>query len=445
MKNRLVSVLLVVMLLAGLIWVASSGYTLGLDDNSGASLFAVGKTTINLWYNDDSLTDYLNEVTVKYNESQNTYRVEPELKDGVDYLETINSASVNNDDDMPDIYIISNDTLGKAALAGLSATVDDPDIFADNTVFPETAVDAVTYNGEVVAYPFYFETAALLYNTDYVEELPATILDIIDFANNYNAPETVSSVFNWDVGDIFYNYYFVGDQINVGGQYGDNVDDIDIYNENAIKALQVYQQLNQYFSIDTKNCGYSSVLSDFAAGKTVFTVATSDAVNLLSQYAADGTFTGNYGVLQLPDITDSLTTRGLSVTNCMVVNGYSKEQTEANSFIRYALLENSSDFFDRTGKPLAQSNVTYSDEHMNGFSDAYTDSRPISKMRAASDFWMLLENSFAEVWDGADPNETLRTLDQQTMVQITGDDSYTVESIADPEKIDINAELTGGE
>ena len=35
--------------------------------------------------------------------------------------------------------------------------------------------------------------------------IPATIEDIKTFANNYDAPEAVESVFKWDVSDIFYN------------------------------------------------------------------------------------------------------------------------------------------------------------------------------------------------------------------------------------------------
>ena len=42
------------------------------------------------------------------------------------------------------------------------------------------------------------------------------IYDILTFANSYDAPEQVEAVFKWDVADIFYNYFFVGNYIDVG-------------------------------------------------------------------------------------------------------------------------------------------------------------------------------------------------------------------------------------
>mgnify|MGYP001117657311 FL=1 len=102
-------------------------------------------------------------------------------------------------------------------------------------------------------------------------------------------------------------------------------------------------------------------------------------------------------------------------------------------------------FFDLTGKAPAAAGYSFSDEHMNGFYDAYTDSAPITKLRSASNFWMLLENTFSQVWDGEDPNEQLRQLCQQLLIQMTGQDNVQVETISNPAYVDIRSELQGGE
>ena len=44
--------------------------------------------------------------------------------------------------------------------------------------------------------------------------IPSTIDDILSFADSYDAPEQVEAVFKWDVDDIFYNYFFVGNYID---------------------------------------------------------------------------------------------------------------------------------------------------------------------------------------------------------------------------------------
>ena len=46
---------------------------------------------------------------------------------------------------------------------------------------------------------------------------------------------------------------------------------------NAIKCMRVYQDLNQFFSIDTKEISYDGVLQEFMDGKIVYTVATSES------------------------------------------------------------------------------------------------------------------------------------------------------------------------
>ncbi len=104
-----------------------------------------------------------------------------------------------------------------------------------------------------------------------IKILPATIDDIREFADNYDAPEQVEGVFKWDVTDIFYNYFFVGGAINMGGEAGWDTDKIDIYNLDAIHNMRTYQELSQFFSIDTNEITYDTVLDEFMAGKMVFT------------------------------------------------------------------------------------------------------------------------------------------------------------------------------
>ena len=97
--------------------------------------------------------------------------------------------------------------------------------------------------------------------------IPASIEDIKTFANNYDAPEAVESVFKWDVSDIFYNYFFVGNYMDVGGPHGDNAAIFNIYNSQAVESLREYQEMNQFFSIDTKVDSYDKILQDFIDGK----------------------------------------------------------------------------------------------------------------------------------------------------------------------------------
>ena len=41
--------------------------------------------------------------------------------------------------------------------------------------------------------------------------------------------------------------------MDIGGMCGDSKDSIDIYNEESVRALMVYQALSDYFAIDASN------------------------------------------------------------------------------------------------------------------------------------------------------------------------------------------------
>lgn len=253
------------------------------------------------------------------------------------------------------------------------------------------------------------------------EILPDTIEDIKSFANNYDAPRQVEGVFKWDVTDIFYNYFFVGAAMNMGGEAGWDTEQIDIYNENAIRSMQEYQEMSQFFSIDTSEISYEGVLDEFMAGKMVFTVATTDAVFALEHAAADGLFEYEYGIAMTPSINDERQTRPLSMTSCVVINGYSAKAEEANEFAKYLTTEYNQILYARTGKVSAAVDVDYGYEALEQFAAEYEKSISMPKMIETSNFWVQLEVAFSEIWNGADANEKLKELSEQMKSQITGE------------------------
>lgn len=266
MIKKLTSLFCIVLLLAGAA-VASGVIPPKEEHRQQETVFASGDT-LYFWYTDDSLTEYLTNVSASYYEESGNHVI-PVLQSGLEYLETINTLSVHPTEDsppMPDLYVISNDSLEKAYLAGLAAEIDDGGNVCNTDTFPQTALDAVTYQEKYVAYPFYYETSAFLYNKTYMEEgehqVPRTIDDILAFAETYDAPEQVEAVFKWVVSDIFYNYYFTGNYMVVGGEAGDDPGQIDIDNDKTRECLMIYQNLNQFFSIDTKEVTYDTVLQD---------------------------------------------------------------------------------------------------------------------------------------------------------------------------------------
>lgn len=404
------------------------------------------RPTITLWYTDEVLEDYLASMALDYLEEYDV-RVLPVLTSGLEYLEAVNEASLNNEN-MPDLYIVSNDSLEKAHLAGLAAEIENPNEVVSVQNFPQTALDAVTYRNKLVAYPLYFETSALVCNRTYLEQaagelsvseeelIPETIDDILSFADEYNAPETVEAVFKWDVSDIFYNYFFAGNYIDVGGACGDDENQIDIYNLEAVRGLKAYQDLNQFFSIDAENSSYASVVQDFLDGKLVFTVATTDILSRIADAKAEGAFGYEYQVVPLPDVNDEVQTRGLSVTNAVAVNGYSEKKELANAFAAWLSSAGQDKLYARTGRVPAGRNVAYDVVGMDGFVEEYSDSIPMPKLMTTANFWVQMEIAYTKIWSGENVSDILKNLSEQIMTQVSGTPYVEEEYIEVPTEIE---------
>ncbi|MCR5800129.1 MAG: sugar ABC transporter substrate-binding protein [Lachnospiraceae bacterium] len=464
LTKRVLAALVCLMLLCWGILVAMTGNMTVVN----AAPEEVDNDSLVVWYTDEALTDYINAACVSYNEKYGT-RVVPRLQSGDEYLEHINKASVA-DEGTPDVYIVTNDVLERAFLCGLATVVNDESQIVTAEYFPPAALHAVTYKDRPVAYPFYFETSALLYNRTYLyemaknqimaeessepeeagsaegedaeavedpyeglteeekielkleESIPNNFDEFLEFANTCDAPPDVEAIFKWDVKDVFYNYFFVGNYINVGGPNGDDTSVIDIYNMNAITAMSVYQSLNQFFSFDYEDISYDSVIDEFMSGKLVFTTATTDIVNKLEKATADGEFAFEYGIAELPDTTEVLESKSMSVTNVAVVNWYSDKKKQANSFARYLTVEYAGNLYDKAGKLPATNKVTFENEAIKQFVLEYADSVPVPKMMAASNYWLQAEITFANIWSGKNVSEELKDLSEQIKAQVTGMD-----------------------
>lgn len=437
-----------------------------------------------LWYTDDSFTDYFTNAAVEFHELNPDIRVIPTLVDSAEYLEHINSASLS-EETFPDLYVITNDALEKAYLSGLASNALDSENVLNEKHFSRGALDAVTYRGDCVGYPLSFDTTVLLYNKTYLNDwiekvnsgeidpaeygnidgtadtsdesnqasetvtlddyIPETFDDIQVFAGEYSAPEGVQSVLKWDVTDIFYSYFFTGNYMIVGGDTGDDSENIDICNEATVACGKAYQDMASYYSIDPKTSDYNSVLNDFLEGKTVYTIVTSDAIKIVNEKIAerneqlrinamadaleseDGEASGagfdtilnhEYGYALIPEISSEYNSRSLSVTKALVVNGYSERKSAANKFAAFVSTEYSKNLYERTGEIASSLDAGYTDEAFLTFQDEYATSIPLSKLVEASNLWIQLEISFANMLEGVDSGTALWNLSEQIKSQV---------------------------
>ena len=415
--------------------------------------------SLRVWYTDEAMKSYIEKTAADYTK-ETGIKVETHLMDGTGYLEEINRASLD-DSGLPDVYLIASENLEKAAMAGLAYEPLDGSGLLNDMDYPESAMNSVSYNGEIMAYPLSFETAFLLYDKTNLEKIaeskraagenvsagdlvPSSIEDIIRLAASTDAPPGMDDFFKWDVSDIFYNYFFTGSYMNVGGAAGDDRDSIDIYNEETIRCMSIYQSLNAFFSIDSKESDYHKVMEDFAQGKTLFTIATTDALAFLEARKAAGVFTHEYGVAALPSIDSEHEAKGLSSTSCVVVNGYSRQREAADRLASLIASDKDGSFYELTGKFSCMEKYSISQDSTGNseaiIRKAYAESAGLPKIGELTDFWLRLELVYSRVWDGEDPNEALKELSGRVKSAVLGT-SVSEDAIATPEIRDISEGL----
>lgn len=443
--------------------VLSSNLEMRSKDSTGTEDFWYHqKETMYLWYSDETLTNYLNSAAVTFGEKENV-RVIPMLGDENSYLEDINQFSIANDMlAVPDAFLIGNDSLEKAYLAGLAEEIQDPYGICNEEHFAKSAISAVSYAGKKVAYPFSYETAVLVYNKDYLalwqeqqrkqaeaaaeasDEAPEEILDdeelsetenaaaemiseegvpetlegILHIANTFDVPEGVEGVMEWDVSDLFFNYWFVGQYMVIGQDAGDDRAHIDINNEQTIQCLEAYQNLNQFFSITSDTVTYDSCIDAFLNGKLVFTMGNTQLVQVLEEAKENGAIQFDYGYSVMPKVSNDLDSRSLSVTQAVAVNGYSEHKELANRFASFLTDEYAKELYERTGKVSANRTAEQENPVLQVYFEEYEKSVPLPKMMEIGNLWLQLEALFAKVWNGAQITELVDALEQQIATQV---------------------------
>lgn len=459
LKNRLLAVAIVLAMTAAVIYGSTREMRQEIEEAVQLT-WTNWEDTLYFWYTDDTMTNYVNSAAVSFGEREGVHVI-PVLVSGSEYLETLNRASLDNEQ-LPDAYIISHDNLEKAYLAGLAEEIRDVEEVCNSSHFPAAALNSIEYQGKKVAYPLSFQTSVLVYNETYLKEwarqaarkellgiskdgeaaedipedavvdeaeltakaeeifqraVPDTLSDILLIADDFDAPEGVEGIMKWDVSDIFYNYWIVGRYIDVGGEAGDRVDKISVYNNQTVECLKAYQALNQFFSIEADSIDYESVVQDFLDGKTVFTIATSDIVARVEKAREEGTFSYDYGIAMMPAVSDTLESRSMSVTNTVAINGYSKNKELANKFAAYLVNECAGSFYEKTGKVSANLASESDNGALQIFKQEYAESIPLPKMMATGNYWLLLERLFSKVWNGEDITVCVQELDSLISAQ----------------------------
>ena len=229
--------------------------------------------------------------------------------------------------------------------------------------------------------------------------------------------------------------------MNLGGETGDNPEEVQLDAQEVKDCLAYYQSLNAFFAIDADEVTTDNVLQEFIDGKTVYTIAKTDAIAQIdaavaAQAEADSADAENaedgeaaeditaaddgyfYGIAEVPNLTDELSTKGVSVTNSVVVNAYSKERDTAKEFAKFVTYDKAADLYTMSEKMPARLGVDYENPEMSVLIDQYENSVEVPKLTDLSNYWIEMEIAFANIWKGNDVDAEVDSVTAKIMQQL---------------------------
>lgn len=242
--------------------------------------------------------------------------------------QSINTGNLN---DLPDIFIINSDRIGEAVNKDIIAPVNF--MKQDSSLYEQSAIDTLTYNGKIYASPRSMETLVVYYNKDLLEYPYEHIEDYEDLGNKLKLKGLYGLIGKFDL--FYFGYGFIAAQdayIFGKDEHGNyNAHDIGLDSKNAkqgVKTLVDYA--SKYVPDEVMKADSTAILDElFAKGKTAAVINGSWA---LETYAQSGV---NYGVAPLPRLAN-----GKFMTPFFGIKGYvipknSKHKELAEEFIHY--------------------------------------------------------------------------------------------------------------
>lgn len=367
--------------------------------------------TISCWYTRETDKKWLEGAAAAFEKQYGT-SVNLVYYDGVNFFEDMNKA--NQGGAGPDLYIMGNDQLELAKTSGMAMETDELDAAFWKGEYPEVACRAVTYQGKQYGYPVYFDTYCLVYDANLLKTAPASIDDILAFADEYEDTGSTKAIFRWDVADPYVNSMFLASYADLFGKDGDDAGSFQIVNEKTVASMEYFQSLSAYLWMDKNNISHDTVKNRIQEGTLVLGLCKSDILPILYELQNKTDSEVNYQVAYVPSLTAELASTTFSTTYSAVVNPYSRDLAKGNMFALFLSLGYKDQQYAGNGKLSVVEQGDKLDAFQQTLYAQYIHSTPVPKVMVLGDYLNESAIAFDEIWDGKDVTEQLEAL-QQTM------------------------------
>lgn len=306
----------------------------------------------------------------------------------------------------PDLFFQPHDRIGNIVLQGLAQPVDLGDAKGD---YVQTAIDAVTYDGDIYGAPLVVETYGTFYNKDLVDKAPETMEELMAIAKEQTDASQDKYGFLMEAANLYFSYPFfaaTGGYIfnKEGGAY--DVSDIGLNNEGAIKGGELIGSWfkNGYIPVEVNPDIMNGL---FTSGKTAVVITGPWSIPAYKEALGD-----KLGTAILPKIEGNVPQSFVGVKSWML-SSYSKNKEWATDLMKYITnAENSLTYFEIAGEmpantaALEDDKVT-SDELVKAFAEQVEYGDPMPSAPEMQQVWEPANNALAFIAKGEPVKEVL--------------------------------------
>lgn len=358
-----------------------------------------------LWMDND---DYNDKITALWNASY------PEIPLTVENVGTTD-ARTKLELDGPaglgcDVFVQPHDGVAIAASSGLILEMDYyTDYIKEN--FVSSAVDAVTYEGIVYAFPLSMKTIALFYNKALVEKPVATWEEMRAFAKEYNDPSQNKFAILWQAVEPYYAHGFLG---GYGYEmFGENHDDktqLGWESPEALEGMKFFETLREIYPVNSADATWDAMNSMFSAGEAPYVLTGPWSISDFSKAGVD------FGVTCLPLLPNGQHPVTLSTVDTVCISSYTEYPDAAMLLAKFLTDEEAMTLLYETKTEIPASIIgqqfefVAGDEHLKGVLEQAAYSLPMPYIPEMTNVWSPYQKAFTAVWDKIQtPEDALKT------------------------------------
>ncbi|WP_163538781.1 extracellular solute-binding protein [Gracilibacillus sp. YIM 98692] len=357
--------------------------------------------TLTVWVNDDeSQIDAYEEITARYTE-ETGIEVELVSFSMLDQTEAISLDGPSGNG--PDLFYQPHDRLGDIYLQGLAASLELTDEQLEG--YTEGALEAFTYEGELLGLPAVTETYSLLYNTNLVLEAPETMEDLIGIAEDLTNPSNDEYGFLMEANNFYFTYPFL--TATGGYVFGTNEegvvqpDDIGLASGEVVegaKAIQSWYE-NEYIP-EGLNADILNGL--FVDGKVGVAINGPWAIPDYKEALGDKLATAPLPTKDGEPLNSFAGVKGWLVSE---FTDYKQEATDLALFMTNA--DSSLTYFETAGELPARTDVEIDDELRASFLEQAQYAEAMPSIPEMSQVWEPMGDALNFISQGDDPKEVL--------------------------------------